>query len=57
VFGSLFFLLTGFHGLHVIIGTIFLSVCLYRQVEYHFTCQHHVGLELGILYWHMVDAI
>jgi len=57
VFGSLFFLLTGFHGIHVIIGTIFLIVCLYRQIEYHFTRQHHVGLELGILYWHMVDAI
>jgi len=57
VFGSLFFLLTGFHGIHVIIGTIFLTVCLYRQINYHFTRQHHVGLELGILYWHMVDAI
>jgi len=56
-FGSLFFLLTGFHGLHVIIGAIFLSVCLYRQIEYHFTRQHHIGLELSILYWHMVDAI
>lgn len=57
IFGSLFFLLTGFHGLHVFIGAIFLSVCLYRQVQYHFTRQHHVGLEAGILYWHMVDAI
>lgn len=57
VFGSLFFLLTGFHGIHVIIGALFLTVCLYRQINYHFTRQHHVGLELGILYWHMVDAI
>ncbi len=57
VFGSLFFLLTGFHGIHVLIGAIFLAVCLYRQINYHFTRQHHVGLELGILYWHMVDAI
>jgi len=56
-FGSLFFLLTGFHGIHVMIGAIFLTVCLYRQIQYHFTRQHHVGLELGILYWHMVDAI
>ena len=57
VFGSLFFLLTGFHGIHVIIGAIFLTICLYRLIEYHFTIQHHVGLELSILYWHMVDAI
>lgn len=57
IFGSLFFLLTGFHGIHVIIGTIFLTVCLFRLIEYQFTCQHHVGLELGILYWHMVDMI
>lgn len=57
VFGSIFFLLTGFHGIHVLIGTIFLFVCLYRHIDYHFTRQHHVGLELGILYWHMVDAI
>jgi heme/copper-type cytochrome/quinol oxidase subunit 3 len=57
VFGSLFFLLTGFHGLHVLIGAIFLTVCLIRLILYHFTKQHHIGLELGILYWHMVDAI
>jgi len=43
IFGSLFFLLTGFHGLHVIIGTIFLFVCLHRQIDYHFTSQHHLG--------------
>jgi len=57
IYGSLFFLLTGFHGLHVMIGTIFLTCCLYRQIEYHFTRQHHLGLEAAILYWHMVDAI
>ena len=57
IFGSLFFLLTGFHGLHVIIGVLFLSVTLYRQINYHFTRQHHVGFELAILYWHMVDVI
>jgi len=57
IFGSVFFLLTGFHGFHVIIGTIFLIVCLYRQIEYHFTKQHHLGLEAAILYWHMVDGI
>ena len=57
VYGSIFFLLTGFHGIHVIIGALFLTVCLYRHINYHFTRQHHVGLELAVLYWHMVDAI
>ena len=57
IFGSLFYLLTGFHGIHVIIGTIFLFVCLYRHLDYHFTRQHHLGLEMAILYWHMVDII
>jgi len=50
IFGSIFFLLTGFHGLHVLIGTCFLLVCFYRLVEHHFTKQHHIGLEFGILY-------
>jgi heme/copper-type cytochrome/quinol oxidase subunit 3 len=50
VFGSLFFLLTGFHGLHVIIGTIFLIICFIRQLDYHFTCKQHVGFESGIWY-------
>jgi len=48
IFGSLFFLLTGFHGIHVIIGTLFLSVCLYRHIKYHFIRRQHVGLEAGI---------
>jgi len=56
-FGSLFFLLTGFHGIHVIIGTIFLFVSFLRKINYHFTRKHHLGLEGGILYWHMVDVI
>ena len=57
VYGSIFFLLTGFHGIHVLIGALFLSVCLFRHINYHFTRQHHVGLELAVLYWHLVDAI
>lgn len=57
VYGSLFFMLTGFHGLHVIIGTIFLIVCLLRHLNFHFTCDHHVGLECAIWYWHFVDII
>lgn len=57
VFGSLFFMLTGFHGFHVLIGTIFLAVCLYRQINYHFIRRQHVGLEAGIWYWHFVDVV
>lgn len=57
IFGSTFFLLTGFHGLHVIIGTLFLIVCFFREIEYHFTKWQHIGLEFAILYWHMVDGI
>lgn len=57
VFGSCFYLGTGFHGLHVIVGTIFLSVGLWRALAYHSTENHHLGLESGILYWHFVDVI
>lgn len=45
VYGSTFFVATGFHGLHVIIGSTFLAVCLLRQILYHFTTQHHFGFE------------
>ena len=57
IFGSLFFMLTGFHGFHILVGTIFLIVCLYRQINYHFTRRHHVGLEASIWYWHFVDVV
>jgi cytochrome c oxidase subunit 3 len=57
VFGSCFFFGTGFHGLHVIIGTIFLLVGLWRVLAYHLTDNHHLGLEAGILYWHFVDVV
>jgi heme/copper-type cytochrome/quinol oxidase subunit 3 len=50
IYGSLFFLLTGFHGFHVLVGTIFLCVCLIRHVAYHFSRDHHVGLEIAIWY-------
>ncbi len=45
VYGSTFFIATGFHGLHVIIGTTFLAVCFIRQLKYHFTSKHHFGFE------------
>jgi len=57
VFGSCFYFGTGFHGLHVIIGTIFLLVGLWRALAYHLTDNHHLGLEAGILYWHFVDVV
>jgi len=57
IYGSVFYILTGFHGLHVIIGCIFLSVALYRLTNFHFTSTHHVGYEISVLYWHMVDIV
>lgn len=56
-FGTCFFFGTGFHGLHVIIGTFFLSVGFIRLVLYHLTQHHHLGYEAGILYWHFVDVV
>ncbi len=56
-FGSCFFFGTGMHGCHVLIGSIFLSVGLYRMLNYHLTKHHHVGYEGAILYWHFVDVI
>jgi len=57
VYGSTFFFGTGFHSIHVMIGTILLAVCLFRAIEYHFTDHHHNGLEAAILYWHFVDIV
>nr|APZ75591.1 cytochrome c oxidase subunit 3 [Agenioideus sp. SJW-2017] len=57
VYGSLFFMMTGFHGLHVAIGLIFLSVCFYRVVSSHFLSYHHVGFEAASWYWHFVDVV
>lgn len=57
VFGSCFFFGTGFHGFHVIIGTIFIAVGLWRISRYHLTDHHHLGYESSILYWHFVDVV
>jgi len=50
IFGSTFYFATGFHGLHVLIGTAFILVGLLRIAAYHFTDHHHLGLESSILY-------
>jgi len=57
MFGSTFFMATGFHGLHVIIGTIFLAVCLWRSIKGQFTADSHFGLEAAAWYWHFVDVV
>jgi len=57
VFGSTFFMATGFHGFHVIIGTTFLAVCFFRLLNHHFTREHHFGFEAAAWYWHFVDVV
>lgn len=57
VFGSCFYFATGFHGIHVMIGTAFISVGLWRILAYHSTENHHLGFEASILYWHFVDVV
>ena len=57
IYGANFFMATGFHGFHVIIGTIFLAVCLWRVYLGHFTPEQHVGFEAAAWYWHFVDVV
>jgi len=57
VFGTVFFAATGLHGLHVIVGTLFILVGFFRIVSYHLTDSHHLGFESAILYWHFVDVV
>ena len=56
-FFSNFFMATGFHGLHVLIGTIFLIVCWIRVLKGHFTAEKHIGFEAAAWYWHFVDVV
>ena len=57
LYGSSFFMATGFHGFHVIIGTIFLAVCLLRLIKGDFTPKQHFGFEAAAWYWHFVDVV
>jgi len=57
VYSSTFFMATGFHGFHVIVGTIFLFVCLMRAIKGHFKPSHHFGFEAAAWYWHFVDVV
>ncbi len=57
IYGASFFMATGFHGAHVIIGTIFLFVCYLRVRRGHFTPTNHVGFEAAAWYWHFVDVV
>nr|YP_010137179.1 cytochrome c oxidase subunit III [Paraglenea fortunei]QWM97238.1 cytochrome c oxidase subunit III [Paraglenea fortunei] len=56
-YGSSFFMATGFHGLHVIIGSTFLLICLIRHMLNHFSSIHHFGFEAAAWYWHFVDVV
>jgi cytochrome c oxidase subunit 3 len=57
IYGSTFFMLTGFHGLHVTIGAIMLLVMLLRAIKGHFTPRHHFAFEAAAWYWHFVDVV
>ena len=57
IYGATFFMATGFHGFHVIIGTIFLTVCLFRAMAGHFKPEQHFGFEAAAWYWHFVDVV
>ena len=57
IYGSTFFMATGFHGFHVLIGTLFLIVCFFRALAGHFTPKQHFGFEAAAWYWHFVDVV
>ena len=57
IFGSSFFTLTGFHGLHVTVGVIFLLICLLRSLRGDFTAKRHFAVQAAEMYWHFVDGV
>ncbi len=57
IYGSTFFMATGFHGFHVLVGTLFLIVCLFRALAGHFKPEQHFGFEAAAWYWHFVDVV
>ncbi len=57
IYGSTFYMATGFHGFHVIVGTCFLIVCFFRARSGHFKPEHHFGFEAAAWYWHFVDVV
>ncbi|SHO60011.1 cytochrome c oxidase subunit 3 [Pseudoxanthobacter soli DSM 19599] len=57
IYGATFFMATGFHGFHVIVGTIFLAICLIRALKGQFSSKAHFGLEAAAWYWHFVDVV
>ena len=57
IYGTTFYMLTGLHGFHVIVGTLFLGVALYRQTIHHYTVNNHIGYESAAWYWHFVDVV
>nr|AKS04351.1 cytochrome c oxidase subunit 3 [Parasagitta elegans]AKS04362.1 cytochrome c oxidase subunit 3 [Parasagitta elegans]AKS04393.1 cytochrome c oxidase subunit 3 [Parasagitta elegans] len=57
IYGSTFYVATGFHGLHVFIGTLFIAVMTYRNHCFHFSGVHHFGMEASAWYWHFVDVV
>ncbi len=57
VYSSLFYMATGFHGFHVIVGTIFLTVCYFRAKKGSLLKSHHLGFEFAAWYWHFVDVV
>ncbi|MGI8690700.1 MAG: cytochrome c oxidase subunit 3 [Thermomicrobiales bacterium] len=56
-FGSTFFTLTGFHGLHVMVGIILIWICFFRSLRGSFNREHHFNVEAATMYWHFVDAV
>lgn len=57
VYGRIFYLATGFHGLHVLVGSLFILLMFFRHLNGHFSSRHHFGFEARAWYWHFVDVV